>query len=180
METKRSQVEPFDMICNLARRGGISGKIGDFVAQKTIPAAANCAAPGNPRQQVRRYVKTPRPNSLRQQWIAHVLRESWIFNNARFRPRWPEVVDAGIRVGFYWNVVVVNEDGSETNSRFKAGQRGGLIQSFIREMTGEIARTERLPPFFSDIRTPRLLFDENFTGYLNTLNRIPYGYSPRD
>ena len=173
------RIDPFDAICMTARRSPTRGKIGDFVAQMTTPGFANCTSPSNPRQQVRRYVKTPRPNSLRQQWIAHVLREAWLFNNARFRPRWPEVVAAGMRVGFYWNVVVVNEDGSETNSRFKAPQRGDLIRSFIREMTAEIARTERLPPFFSDIRTPRLLFTENFTAYLNTLNTIPYGYSPR-
>ena len=173
------RIDPFDAICMTARRSPTRGKIGDFVAQMTTPGFANCTSPSNPRQQVRRYVKTPRPNSLRQQWIAHVLREAWQFNRWKVNPRWPEVIAAGLRVGFYWNVVVVNEDGSETNSLFKARQRGGLITSMIREMTSYIARTERLPPFFSDIRSPNLPFTENVTAYLNTLNTIPYGISPR-
>ena len=173
------RIDEFDAICMTARRSPTRGKIGNYVGQMTVPGFANCTSPSNPRQQVRRYVKTPRPNSLRQQWIAHVLREAWGFDRWSINPRWPEVIEAGIRVGFYWNVVVFNEDGSETNSYFKGVQRGGLIRSMIREMTRYVAGLERLPPRMRDIRSVDLPFTENVTSYLNTLNTIPYGISPR-
>ena len=173
------QIDPFDAICMTARRSPTRGKIGDFVAQMTTPGFANCTSPSNPRQQVRRYVKTPRPNSIRQQWIAHVLRECWQFESSSRFPQWPEVIDAGIRIGFYWNTQQQDADGRWQSFRYKAPQRGGLIRSFIREMTQEIARLEELPPIFSDIRTPRVRFPREFETYLQTVRTIPYGYSPR-
>ena len=174
------RIDEFDAICMTARRSTTRGKIGNYVGQLTTPSFANCTSPGNPRQQVRRYVKTPHPNSIRQQFIANALRQAWQFDRLNLTPRRQEVIDAAARIGFYWNTIRIDDNGVETNGYYKAAQRGGLVPSFIREMTIEVREFTTLPPFTSDINTPRLFFVEEVTRYLERLRRIPYGFSPRD
>ena len=167
------------MICAVARRGGISGRIGDFVAQKTIADAANCASPGNPRQQVRRWVRTPRPNTLAQQWTAKMLRIGWQWHNFRFNVRFPEVLAAAEREGFWFYSGRILPDGVTQDGYYKAALRGTFIQSIVREMTRQASFVNKLPIDDSTVRTQRLFFDSEIDLYLNTLPTIPYGYSPR-
>ena len=145
MKTKPSQVEPFDMICNLARRGGISGKIGDFVAQKTIPAAANCASPGNPRQQVRRWIRTPHPNSIRQQFIRQALINAWFVSRLPPQRIRPQAERLWRDVGFIFDTIRPRPDGSERSHIYRAGIRGSIVRSFIREMTRDVSNYGALP-----------------------------------
>ena len=61
--------QQFEMLCEQARRGGLIGRVGEFVGQRTIEIAANCKSRTQPRQQVRAYVKTPsNPNTRRDEW----------------------------------------------------------------------------------------------------------------
>ena len=165
------------MICNLARRGGISGKIGDYVAQKTIPAAANCAAPGNPRQQVRRWIQTPRPNTIPQQWIARALRESWRFVNSNNTDRREEVLRATFSIGFYFNTLRLQPNGSYQSGFYKAPVKGSFIGSVIRETTRDVSNVYARPVSEADWFL-RDLSDRGFIQqYLEDLAFFRYGFN---
>ena len=67
--------QQFEMLCEQARRGGLIGRVGEFVGQRTVEIAANCKSTAQPRQQVRAYVYALPGNSIRRDiWRAIITR----------------------------------------------------------------------------------------------------------
>ena len=178
MKQNSPRINEFDAICMTARRSPTRGKIGNYVGQMTVEGFANCTSPSNPRQQVRRYVKTPWPNSLPQQWIKVALQQSWKFVGLNISPRRQEVLDAARRIGFWFETQRFAEDGTATIGYFKAYQRGGLVQSVIRETTRDTRNYNNKPISTAILDTPILSQSRFVEFYLNELNTRPYGFSP--
>ena len=167
------RIDPFDAICMTARRSPTRGKIGNFVAQMTTPGFANCTSPSNPRQQVRRYVKTPYPASIRQQWIALALRESWGFFKDSSPRLMPQIESLFRQEGFYFRTLRPNDSGGSRVHSYKAGIRGELVRSFIREITRDVPNFGDIPftPDYPRLFTITDEFDlEDYRQTLRTLN----------
>ena len=173
------RINEFDAICMTARRSPTRGKIGNYVGQMTVEGFANCTSPSNPRQQIRRYVKTPWPNSLAQKWIAVALQQSWKFDGSNRSSRRQEVLDAARRIGFWFETSRYAPDGTRTQGYFKAYQQGGLVPSLIRETTRDTRHYNTRSTSTAILDTPILIFPNFVDSYLQILNTIPYGFSAR-